>query len=944
VRNLADGLFLEWRAALPDLTCGGDGSVDVTIPGYGQSDTPGVAQLPLASALVALPPGARPTLEIIHREERDLPLPGRLNLAPHPSGVQRDAAGNAIGGAFAESTAALRLQAQDRPQQANGPVSLTRLGSMRGVALARITFAPVRPVADRLRVITHVQVVLHFNSPKNFNSPETPLPDFGTIHRAAAADPLLDLLKRTLLNPDQVQPAPSLRSVDGAFLGQSGAARAILSVAQPGLTAISHADLTGIGFPLDGVDPQTLSLHRAGQAIAMQWEGDGDGVFDPDERLLFYADPRFSRWTNSDEYFLSVGDQPGLRMAERPANPAPQLAGNAWQSQIYEINALYTPTCYCGHIPPGRDGDRWVWDDVRQPDRADPSYPLGALPALDETQPATLTLWLISYTDLPHISPDHRVDVALNGTGLGRVEWDGRQAITATFALTPGLLTATQNVLSLHLPGVGSVVEGMWLDGFALDYALGHTREHTLSALPAGSSVLFTGEDAPRTYSLGRAETANLRGYDVTNPDSPISLQGIDPHGIQVTDPEGSGRHRYFLAGEEAVQAPVQLRLARALQPVRGADYLIVAPAAFVPALADLIDLRRSQGLAVTVETLEAIYDAFDGRPTPDAIHAYLKNAYDTWNPRPTYLLLVGDGTYDPKRYRADSKATILPPYLADVDPWMGETAADNRYALLDGDGQDGDILPDLLVGRLPVNTITETQIVVNKIVTYERAPYPGGWNGDALFVADVADAAGDFALNSAQIANAFVHAPFTPRPIYFAPPSTTVTATQQAIHTQWNAGAGLIVYHGHSSVRQWAAARLFHRDDVAGLHNGDRLPVVLEMTCFTGLFHEPSGTTLDESLLRAESGGAVAVWGSTGLGVATGHQQLAHGFMDAVFQSEPESLGAGALAGKLRLAASATSALDLVDTFTLLGDPATRLNLTIVPWSHTLYLPITQR
>jgi len=275
------------------------------------------------------------------------------------------------------------------------------------------------------------------------------------------------------------------------------------------------------------------------------------------------------------------------------------------------------------------------------------------------------------------------------------------------------------------------------------------------------------------------------------------------------------------------------------------------------------------------------------------------------------------------------------------VDPWMGETAADNRYGLLDG---DGDILPDLLVGRLPVNTITGTQIVVDKIVKYESDPFPGGWNGNLLFVAGAGDEAGDFAADSQALADAFVRPPFVPRPLYFLPPATNITDTQQAIRGAWNSGAGLILYSGHSSVRQWDAARLFHRDDVGGLGNGDRLPVVLEMTCFTGLFHEPSGTTLDESLLRAANGGAVAVWGSTGLGVSTGHQQLAQGFLASVYQGGARSIGAGALAGKLRLLASGSSALDLVDTFSLLGDPATRLNLMIVPWANQVYLPVTQR
>ena len=936
VSAIADGLILEWQATLPDLTRRADGTVAVTMLGYAQTDTPGAPKLPLSSELVVLPPGARPTLEIIQAEETDLLLPGLLQLSPRPAGVQRDAEGNVIGGAFAESTGAPCLEAKGCSESPGQPVTLTQLGTLRGISLARLSFLPVRPVADQLRVTTNIRVVLKFNTHAAEGGPQLRRPP-----GVAPPDPLLEVLKRAVVNPEQVRssPLPAAPTHSAPALGpqQTGAPRAILAVSQPGLTAISYASLAATGFPLAGIDPRLFHLTRAGTEIAMQWDGNGNSVFEPAERLLFYADPRFSRWTNTDVYYLSAGAQPGLRMTSRPANPAPQLAGTTWVTQTYEVNALYTPTCYCGRLPPGRDGDRWAWDDVRRPDRAHPSYHFGEIPALDATVPATLTLWLIGYTDLQEFAPDHRVDVSLNGIGLGRIEWDGRQAITATLPVSPGVLVAANNVLSLNLPGMGSIVEGMWLDGFALRYARG--------AVPAGSSVLFTGEGQPRTYNLGLASTAGLRGYDVTNPDNPISLLELNPAPLTVTDPGGSGVHRYLLAATAAIQPPASMRLASNLQPVTGADYLILSPSQFLPALTELITLRQSQGLVVAVENLQAIYDAFDGRPTSDAIHAYLQNAYTTWNPRPAYVLLVGDGTFDPKHYRPDSKETILPPYLADVDPWMGETAADNRYALLDGGAQgSGDILPDLLVGRLPVNTITETQIVVDKIVRYETDPYPGGWNSDVVFVADDDDEAGDFAADSDQLASAFIQAPFKPHPIYFAPPTTTVTNTLQAILREWNEVAGLLLYHGHASVRQWAAERLFHRDDVAALHNAGQLPVVLEMTCFTGLFHEPGGTTLDESLLRQAGGGAVAVWGATGLGVATGHQQLAQGFLAAVFQRHEGTVGAGTLSGKLKLVASGSSALDLVDTFTLLGDPATNLNLTLIPWANNAYLPVIQR
>ena len=933
---IADGLVIEWRVPLPDLSLRADGTVVVSIPGYTESDTPGVPQLPLTSELVVLPHGAGPTLEVIRSEEVDLALPGPLRLSPRPQGVQRDAEGNVIAGAFVNGTDSDCLEAESCQRQSEQPVALTQLGTLRGVSVVRLSFSPVRTVADQLRVTTYIQVAVRFNA-------SAPLSEASVQQPGASApiDPLLSVLKRSVVNPDQVQPSPlpftTALPVAAASVRQTVAPRVIVAVEQPGLTAISYASLAAVGFPLEGTNPQMLQLTRAGAEIAMQWDGNDNSAFEAGERLLFYTDPRFSRWTNTDVYFLTLGDQPGLRMMNRPANPAPQLGGTAWITQTYEVNALYTPTCYCGRLPLGRDGDRWVWDDVRSPDRANPSYAFGALPALNTTQPATLTLWLIGYTSLLDIAPDHRVDVSLNGIGQGRIEWDGRQAITATFTIPPGVLAVANNVLSLSLPGVGNIVEGMWLDGFALRYARG--------SAPSGSSVLFTGDEEPRTYLLGLTSTAGLRGYDVTNPESPINLLGINADAISVTDPAGSGDHRYLLAAAEAIRAPAQVRLATDLGPARGADYLIIAPAQFVPALSKLIALRQTQGLKVAVEDVQAIYDAFDGRPSPDAIHAYLQNAYSTWNPRPAYVLLVGDGTSDPKLYRADSKATLLPPYLADVDPWMGETAADNRYALLDNGAQGArDILPDLLIGRLPVNTVAETQIVVDKIVRYETNPDGGGWNGNVVFVAAAADEAGDFAADSALLASEFIQAPFTPRSIVYAPPSTTVTDTRRAILTQWNAGAGMIVYNGHSSVRQWAAERLFHRDDVASLHNAGQLPVVLELTCFTGLFHEPSGSTLDETLLRAADGGAVAVWGATGLGVATGHMQLAQGFLASAFQRLEGTTGAAALSGKLKLLASGSSALDLVDTFTLLGDPATSLNLTLVPWTSRLYFPVVER
>lgn len=62
---------------------------------------------------------------------------------------------------------------------------------------------------------------------------------------------------------------------------------------------------------------------------------------------------------------------------------------------------------------------------------------------------------------------------------------------------------------------------------------------------------------------------------------------------------------------------------------------------------------------------------------------------------------------------------------------------------------------------------------------------------------------------------------------------------------------------------------RLFNPGD-GPLENGDRLPIVLNMTCLTALFTHPQVESLAESLLWQRKGGVVAVLAPTSLTLPT--------------------------------------------------------------------------
>ncbi len=874
----------------------GDGTSEVVLPGASETARSGAPVLPFVAELIAVPPGATVTLRVILVEESDRPLPGPLALAPFPEGVQRDATGQPIGGDF---SAISPVQPDQRSEGSRDgePVVLESAGIARGVHLARLVFYPARPIGNypqaHIRLTTHVRIFVTFAGQAD-----------GQL-RSPSPDPLVAALGAAVINPEQVQLAqvtsPNPRAeIQSQLRNVTDAGRAwALEVATPGLTAITYEALAGSGFPVASSNPHMLHLARAGSAIAAEWDGDENDTFDLGERLLFYAAPRFSRWTATDTYFLWQDDTPGLRMQDRPASPTNQSIGVqpmgiVWTDAMAEANHLYTPDCFCGSIPSGRDGDHWTWDDLKRPGHPTAAHSIH-LPTVDATQPATLTVWLIGYTNVG-ATPDHRVDLDLNGTPVGRVEWDGKQAITTTLPIPPGILHGDVNTLTLMLPGIPGVsIEGAWLDAFSIRYARG--------SAPVDHSVIFSGQPVPTAYTLALSSTSGLRLYDSTNPARPLRLTDVltDGNTISFNDPSVGGSHHYVLTTESGLLFPVALRPAQPLQTngdFTGADYLIVAPAEFLPALDDLITLRQGQGLTVATETVQAIYDAYgDGRPDPMAIRAYLADAYAAWTPRPTYIMLVGDGSFDPRQYRAGSPPTVIPPYLVDVDPWAGETAADNRYVTVDGQ----DLLPDMLIGRLPVKTLAETQVVVDKIVQYEVDPFLSEWNGNVIFVADKADGGGNFAATSEIMATTYVTPPFTAQRIYYTPPSTMITTTRQAVLDHWNAGALLVQFSGHSSWQQWSAEQFLHLEDVPALRNDRRWPVVVGMTCFTSAFHRPE-PTLDETLLLRSGGGAAATWGATGLGVGTGHSHLAEGFFRSVFDDVSGTVGQATLGRKIVL------------------------------------------
>jgi hypothetical protein len=124
----------------------------------------------------------------------------------------------------------------------------------------------------------------------------------------------------------------------------------------------------------------------------------------------------------------------------------------------------------------------------------------------------------------------------------------------------------------------------------------------------------------------------------------------------------------------------------------------------------------------------------------------FLAYAYQYWRrPSVRYVLLLGDATYDGKDYLGTHVVNRVPALT--VKSSYLWTASDPSYAAVNGD----DLLPDIALGRLPAANVDEAGILVQKVLAWEDSGQ--GLGGPAVFVADNADAAGEFEADSDEIA-----------------------------------------------------------------------------------------------------------------------------------------------------------------------------------------------
>jgi hypothetical protein len=326
--------------------------------------------------------------------------------------------------------------------------------------------------------------------------------------------------------------------------------------------------------------------------------------------------------------------------------------------------------------------------------------------------------------------------------------------------------------------------------------------------------------------------------------------------------------------------------------------------------------------LKALVVNLDDVMNEFNyGISSPEAIRSFLAVAYGKWRKAPRYVALAGDGSMD-YRDLLGYGGNLIPGKMVPTD--YGLAMSDNYLADVNGDH-----MPEMAIGRLPVVSAEELAAAIEKIKAHERRL----GNTSVVLVADFPDDGGEFIADSEKLA-ALLPDYCSATKVYLDDPAL-VDEKRLALVNAINAGAGFVNYVGHAGPDQLSNWGLFSyypypeydppADDVSLLTNATQLPVLTAMTCGLANFSDPYQDTLGEVLLLKPSGGMAAVWSATGLSDNTRAGMLGRGFYKAALTGNKPVLG-DAVLQSLAAYRKRNGMLFMVDIYGILGDPALRL------------------
>lgn len=731
-----------------------------------------------------------------------------------------------------------------------------------------------------------------------------------------------------------------------------------LGITQTGIHAITKNYLRNLGVNVDAIDPRTLKIYGYGAGMLPQLnstsryddlpqnpivvEGESDGVWNDNERILFFGKAQRDVWnyasgsnryrhqtniySDVSYYFLTFGGNAGLRISTQadPGIPTTQVSQYD-QVVVHELELANLI----------KSGKQWFGEEFNRVNQHSFSVNLGnvntAEPIIVSSNVVARSFSSSSFTLSVNGAPLLNQSVA---PVLANFE---KPYASATFTETQLSAASGQLTVSYRYNPIAPGSIG-WLD---------YTEFQSRNFLSQSADQLVfrdarsIAQNAVAQFNISSGLPLDV--WDVTTPAKPFRVPSNLNGGTVSFTARADSLREYISFNGITLITPSSATIIsnQNLHGLSPTEAYIIAPSRFADFAYELASFHTNRGVTTSVVFTEQIYNEFSsGSQDVSAIRDFLRMLYKRAsgpNELPKYLTLLGRASYDYKD-RINNNTNLVPTYesFESFDPVNSYNSDDYFGFLDDNEGKwdspsDSKELLDIAIGRIPVQNEDQARQVLDKIKRYVTQPDFGSWKSNLFFIADDEDFNAHVS-QSDDLANRAINSyrDFNVRKIFIDAYKEVSTAggarnpeAQSEIVRAVEQGAMLINYTGHGGEIGWAEEGILNVDNINSWTNGNKLPLFVTATCEFSRFDDPLRTSAGEYVLLNPNGGGIALFTTVRLVSSYSNFNLNNKLLDYLGLDSASMLAPRRLGEIMRLTKNGYVLGDRNErNFTLLGDP----------------------
>ncbi|MFK7804024.1 MAG: C25 family cysteine peptidase [Anaerolineae bacterium] len=779
----------------------------------------------------------------------------------------------------------------------------------------------------------------------------------------------------------------SVEIVDAAAENTSSAPAVMLPVGQKvfkvnvdaeGIYELSAADLIAKGMS-SSLDPADIQLMQYGEAVAWELVSDPTGnpnLFDKNDKIRFYGWPfghdnhngnenesRAEKLYVNDNVFWVIPGRAADNIATSSGAPASTpVITSVMDEQRFEYDDKFSGMQMTDSLwaLEGAEPDHYFWIPIAR--GADSASATNSL-SIDLDHPsATANLATISALAGARLAnTPGEASMVLPDNGSVSYEFGNGDIFTLTQTIQNNALSNGSNTIVFNHTrlDVGDSAGSYYVNYVDVTYQKDLKGSDNQLAFSSSGNGNQTFEISNFTAS----SAADFVVWNVTDRKAPQKLTATSVGGSNYRFSEAVASSADFAVASKTgiMQLPssaISAYTPPSLDPAAGyADWLAIAHGDFIDVsgttndIAGLATHRANYSQLVTqVAAIEDVANQYGyGFKSSIAVKRYIQHAYSEWTQPVRYILLGGDGHYNPRHLDCTQcfitganfqtpLDSLIPIYHSYTDKDQGLIPSDFRYTLLTGD----DLIPEVAIGRLSVENTNQLQDAVSKIVLYENNLLAKPtWHKDMLFTHDWPLGVPDniFRVESEEAEKEAETYGFnvSVAGLHVDPGSSSdpaATSLRQTISNSAGNGVSLITWRGHGSVTNWSGGDIMSVNKVLNnqlLPNIDKPFISITYNCLDGNFAYPALDGLGESLQRLgeksngnvlfRNTGSAAHFAATGLGTVDDHEIIADALFEAIFKKGLTRFGDAINDAKVE---SIPTVFDSeLYSYNLLGDPA---------------------